>query len=361
MRMDILFFIGYDLDEELPWHSTLSRTRQLYGEEVFTSVFKSILKQCVDQGLVSGKRQAVDSVFVKANASISSMIEREIIGDASVFTKELNDNQQEEEVINDLSFCRSNKTSKDRITKITKKTNKTHVSPTDPDSRISLKPGKIAKLNYLGQVSVDTKNHVITHIQAFQADKGDAYWLPELISHIKNNLKETGLQLKEIIADNGYSSGTALQSLVDHNLIEYIPNTGNYKFSRDGFVYDRINDLYICSQGKFLTFRHFRTDTTNTYKVYKTYVKDCRDCPLKNKCTNSVGIKSLEDAICKGLYDKMHVRMKTPLGRRMKYLRSSTVEPAIGTLVNFTAMSKVLTKGIKLANKCIIMAAVAYN
>ena len=35
LRLDILFFLGYDLDEELPWHSTISRTRQLYGEEVF--------------------------------------------------------------------------------------------------------------------------------------------------------------------------------------------------------------------------------------------------------------------------------------------------------------------------------------
>lgn len=35
MRLDILFFIGYNIDEPLPWHSTLSRTRQLYGEDVF--------------------------------------------------------------------------------------------------------------------------------------------------------------------------------------------------------------------------------------------------------------------------------------------------------------------------------------
>ena len=35
MRLDILYFIGYDIDEELPWHSTLSRTRQLYDEDVF--------------------------------------------------------------------------------------------------------------------------------------------------------------------------------------------------------------------------------------------------------------------------------------------------------------------------------------
>ena len=27
MRLDILYFLGFDIDEELPWHSTLSRTR----------------------------------------------------------------------------------------------------------------------------------------------------------------------------------------------------------------------------------------------------------------------------------------------------------------------------------------------
>src|ERR1700752_1979678 len=43
MRMDQLFFIGYDLGESLPWHSTLSRTRQLYGEEVFRQLFKEVL------------------------------------------------------------------------------------------------------------------------------------------------------------------------------------------------------------------------------------------------------------------------------------------------------------------------------
>ena len=57
MRMDMLFFIGYDIDEPLPWHSTLSRTRQLYGEEIFKQLFKEVLKQCIDKGMVAGRRQ----------------------------------------------------------------------------------------------------------------------------------------------------------------------------------------------------------------------------------------------------------------------------------------------------------------
>ena len=81
LRLDILYFLGYDLDEELPWHSTLSRTRQLYGEDVFTEVFRTVLKQCIDKGMVAGKRQAVDSVYVKANASLDSMVERGVLDD----------------------------------------------------------------------------------------------------------------------------------------------------------------------------------------------------------------------------------------------------------------------------------------
>jgi transposase len=50
------------LTPELPWHSTLSRTRQLYEEDVFNQLFKQVLKQCIDKGMLTGKRQAVDSV-----------------------------------------------------------------------------------------------------------------------------------------------------------------------------------------------------------------------------------------------------------------------------------------------------------
>ncbi|MBC6608836.1 hypothetical protein H8B13_18580 [Hymenobacter sp. BT188] len=42
--------------------------------------------------------------------------------------------------------------------------NKTHYSPTDPDVRISMKPGKARALNYLCNLAVDTAKDVISHI-----------------------------------------------------------------------------------------------------------------------------------------------------------------------------------------------------
>ncbi len=73
MRLDILYFLGYDIDEELPWHSTISRTRQLFPESVFEEVFTRVLALCVDKGMVSGHTQAIDSAPVKANASMDSL------------------------------------------------------------------------------------------------------------------------------------------------------------------------------------------------------------------------------------------------------------------------------------------------
>ncbi len=44
LRLDILFFLDHDVNEELPWHSTISRTRQLFPESIFEQVFNKVLQ-----------------------------------------------------------------------------------------------------------------------------------------------------------------------------------------------------------------------------------------------------------------------------------------------------------------------------
>jgi len=51
---------------------------------------------CIDKGLVSVKRQTVDSSLIRTNASKQSMVERIVMEDASVFSRELNDNSWDE-------------------------------------------------------------------------------------------------------------------------------------------------------------------------------------------------------------------------------------------------------------------------
>ncbi len=71
--LGIRLFLGYDIDEALPWHSTISRTRQLYGDEVFKKLFEQVFEKCVDSGMIAGHTQAIDGAFLKANASKDSL------------------------------------------------------------------------------------------------------------------------------------------------------------------------------------------------------------------------------------------------------------------------------------------------
>jgi len=380
MRLDMLFFVGYDIDEPLPWHSTLSRTRQLYGEELFKQLFRAVLKQCIDKGMVAGRRQVMDSVAVKANASMDSLIEKEILDDASEYADELKNEEEQKDDNNDsktVSAARNKAVqlhhqwkakaykgmpygNKDGRAKFV--SNHTHYSTTDGDARVSVKPGKPRQLNYAAQVSVDAAHHVIMQIQTDHADKKDSQCLPSLLNNTIENLKEDGLQIEEVYADAGYSSGEALKALEENNIIGYIPNFGQYKPSREGFTYDKENDRYTCSRGVHLPFKKLTTTSLGyKMKVYRSSAKDCGPCPLRSVCIGKSGFKKIDDSIDKPYYDRMHARLQTMNREKRRRLRSSIVEPVLGTLVNYLAMRRVNTRGIKQANKCIIMSAIAYN
>lgn len=396
LRLDLLFFLGYDLDEPLPWHSTLSRTRQLYGEEVFKELFLQVLRQCIEQGMVAGKRQAMDSVLVKANASMDSLKEKEIIEDAAAYTKELKEDDEQsvgedstdnhgdntvsayknkevewhhqwkEKAYKGMPGGNGNKNRLDENGNLIRPkfvSNHTHYSTTDRDARVAVKPGKPRQLNYLSQVSVDTASHVITQIQADYADKKDSQCLPSLLTNTLENLKAEGLLVEEVLADAGYSSGEALKALETNGITGYIPNFGQYKANREGFTYHSEGDYYECERGAKLPFKRIKGSHDGTYQMreYRSSARDCSSCPLRSKCIGKSNFKKIEDTIDKPLYDQMHQRLGTPKAKRLKKLRQSTVEPVLGTLVNFLAMKRVNTRGLGLANKCMLVAATCYN
>ena len=75
MRLDWLWFLGYDLDSEVADHSVLSKARARWGAEAFRSFFERIVWQCVEAGLVDGSKIFVDSSLVDADASNNSVID----------------------------------------------------------------------------------------------------------------------------------------------------------------------------------------------------------------------------------------------------------------------------------------------
>jgi transposase len=384
MRLDILYFIGYDIDEELPWHSTISRTRQLYGEEIFLSLFRQVLKQCIDKGMVRGKRQALDSALIKANASLDSLQEKEVLDDVATYSEELNENSEykvtaEKKKSVEQHHKWKTKEYKDQPGHSRKDqpgdgeklmrgkylSNHTHYSTTDPDARIAVKPGKARQMNYFAQIAVDDASHVITGAMANYADKRDSQCLATLVNQTSDNLKENNLHIDQITADTGYSSAEALRYLKFQNIDAYIPNFGQYKPQREGFIYNKEQDQYECQRGNkaILPFKKItRSHDNYEMKTYRSSETACKNCPLRKECCGEkTFFKKIQHSVDKPLYDAMHAKMQTPYAKRISRIRSATVEPVLGTLINFLSMKRINTRGIKQANKHIIMAATCYN
>ena len=387
--LDTRWYLKYDIDEQLPWHSTISRTRQLYGEEVFLSLFQHVLALCVNKGMVRGKRQAVDSAYIKANASMDSLIEKEIADDVALYADELNKGSEfkvkasvkkavdrhhawKQKEYKDMPGHVDNpKQTDDNGILIRPRflSNHTHYSPTDPDAKISVKPGKARQLNYAGQIAVDDANHVITAACASSAGNKDSQNLPQIVEQCIENLTINNIQIDQIMADAGYSSGEALAFCENNNIDAYIPNFGQYKPHREGFVYDETSNHYRCIQPQgnmaIISFKGIKTDSKGYQKKsYRSSESDCKNCPLvKQCCGKATKFKKIEDSIDKPYYDRMHKKLtEQPLyAKKMSRTRSKTVEPVLGTLINFTNMKRVNTRGMEAANKHVLLSAMVYN
>lgn len=387
MRLDILFFIDHDLDDELPWHSTISRTREMLPDALFQELFERVLTMCVDKGMVSGKSQAIDSAPVKANASMESIelkVPEEELNDhlrkvramSQADKKKLKDNkasqeqqtlQASEKELKALDSRTKNWDSKQETrpgarSKGAKYTsNHTHYSPSDPDARISVKPGKARKLNYHAQLAVDTAHHVITSMDADFADKHDSRSLIGLVDPLVRVLKKQGLEVENILADAGYSSGDNYADMEARGLNAYIPPHGTFKGGPDHFIHHENGDYYACKNGKHARFRKILIEKGTEKRSYATRRSDCRGCPFTLDCIGKGTEKRFTVVNHLQEYKRAISRINSKKGQYMKRRRHATVEPVFGVLTQFMGMRKVYTKGINNANKQFKLAAIAYN
>jgi hypothetical protein len=349
---------------------------------------------------VSGRRQAIDSAYVKANASMDSLVEKQIIEDGEHYLEQLqhdsygNAIEQHDSVIKDDRDSDTTTRSRNKSTQqhhgwkgeqykgmpkgksVSKAegdagegrpkfvSNHTYYSTTDRDARVSVKPGKPRQLNYSMQTAVDMGSHVITNVEAHFADRRDSECLEQVLANTIHNLEEHDLIVEELAADTGYSSGKALKACIAHNITAFIPNFGHYKPFREGFVFEEEADRYTCTaKGVHLPYKKTYQDKKGYYKKqYRSSAKDCGHCPLRTSCIGGrADYKKIEETIDKPLYDQMHQRLQSSYAKRMKKRRQATVEPVLGTLINFMGLRRIWTRGIKSANKFMLGAAIAYN
>jgi len=387
MRLDLLYFLGYQLDEPLPWHSTVSRTRQLYPEALFESLFNQVFRLCVEKGMVAGAIQAIDSAPVKAHASMDSLllkqpaeslkmhlVKMDVENGSTTNEPSQNTSRKPEQVISAPAHqLRKLEKHQDHLKESPKGlgghhekarlvSNKTPYSPTDPDARISVKPGKARQLNYHCSLAVDTAKGVISQVQADYADGRDSQYLPAITLRLQRRLLDNELRLKELLADGGYSNGFNYAFLEQRKVTGWIPVFGQYKPEIEGFPYDQEADQFTCPAGKILSFKTYDTNAEGgLLKIYRATYQDCKHCPLKPSCVPKSQCRQITRTAYDPEYRRALARQQSRKGKRMKRLRHSTVEPVFGSLIHYYGLRKIEGRGKAGANKVMLLAATAFN
>lgn len=383
LRLDLLYFIDHDLGEPIPDHSTICKTRKRIPKEVFEEVFTHILKLCVDEGLVGGKVQSIDSAYINANASLDRMEEIKLVDrDPRDYLEEVLDQDLPDDMPIEDQIARVEKAQKDLMVHVKHRKKKytdrdggkkhrknnrrffssaTHRSSTDPDARVAKKNGKPRMLCYSSTMSVDAMNNVITHISAEHSSNKDSQLLIKNTKATLAKLNDCGLEVETILADAGFSSGENYAMLEDLNLEAYIPLHGTYESHRGDFKYDGRRNAFICPQGQILKESYTKFDHGRKQVAYTSSKKICDHCPIREGCVNRRGIKRIMSTRYKRQYERMLKRLKSKRGKLFYSIRMHTVEPVFGSLQQYYGLRWMNVRGRNSASKVMLMSAAAFN
>jgi len=331
-RLDWLWFLGFDLDTEIPNHSILSKARRRWGEEAFRSFYERVVWQCVESGLVDGKKIFVDSSLIQADASNNSVV------DTKSLKRYLNESYKElerrlEEEVKEDDSREDNDGSSGGV-------NKRYISTTDPDASIVRTGGTgKAKLRYQTHRAVDGAYEVITATEVTPGEVNEGHMMVELIeSHHRN----TEIGAKTVVADSKYGTIDNYLGCWDRGIRAHIPdlkdalsNSGSRGgiFSDDMFIYDKETDRYTCPAGKKLKPKSLHMSRQSI--DYAALWSDCRVCDLRAQCTRSKAGRTVKRHLRQEEINYMRSIAKSTLSKKDIKTRQHLMERSFARSVRY--------------------------
>ena len=282
LRLDWLWFLGYDLDSDIPNHSVLSKARIRWGVDVFESLFAQVVGQCLLAGLVDGSKIHVDGSLIDANASNNS-----IVKGSSELIEQLRDQlRTETSKLDDPIDEPSN-----RPKKYYNRKNKGMVSMTDPDSAIVRQGKGQPRARYKSHRVVDDRVGVIT---AVETTSGDVEENSKLMDLVDQHSRNTDSEVDTVVADTQYGTADNFRQCHERQIRSHMgdllaPQAKKGRregiFGYDDFLYDARTDTYTCPAGQILTRRkHKKTRNAFEYACSKSI---CQGCHLRSNCTRA--------------------------------------------------------------------------
>ena len=357
-RLSIRWFLGYDLHEPLPDHSSLTRIRERYGLEIFRRFFERIVEMCFEAGLVWGKGLYFDATKVEANASLDSMRSRSLVEHgleehlAGIFPEQ----EQPQEVADTLQTTAVGPAAQEEAQALSEANARQHrwiagagrqqrevlrwgyrrmadlrVSTTDPDaSPMQHKNKGTSRLGYQTHYVVDGgEARVILEVLVTPAEVTENLPMLELLFRSRFRWR---LRPRSVTADAAYGTKENTAAIEKAGIRAYVALVDHEKrtslFGRDAFTYDAEKDIYTCPQGEFLLRRGY--DYRERSIRYAARASACNACALKARCTKSTKGRWIRRSFEEEYLERVRAYRDTEPYRKAIRKRAVWVEPLFG-------------------------------
>ena len=348
------------------------------NKEQLCQVLKIFTSICQKANLFSTELIAIDGSKFKASNSINKVYSKKILKNKIQFINESINNYLNEIEKNDTVEMKIQKASSEKIHEIINKLEKekdgykklleefkeleeTQISITDKDCRIMHKRNGEVNPSYNVQIASDSKNNMIVDFD-ISNKANDIQELSNIAKKAKEVLNTNELT---VIADAGYFNRDEFEKCINNNITPIVnkPKVSkhNKKFSKDRFVYDPNNDLYICPAKRKLYF--VKEELYNTKKrkqKRRSYIEKnkCSECEFRQQCfQNKKSYRKITRWYKEDIVDNMQTLKSIEKLKKRKQI----IEPIFGIIKNCFGFNTFLTRGLENVKTEFSLQALVYN
>ena len=249
-----------------------------------------------------------------------------------------------------------------QLLKALKESGETQISLTDSDAR-EMKTGHGTDICYNVQFTVDSKHKLIIDYDITN-EATDKHQLSKMGKRAKEVLDVEAI---EVLADKGYYNGEEIKECIDNGITPYVPeqehavpkkvDTPTPEFYKDKFKYDKVRDLYICPEGKELSFSFAALQKGKNIRFYKC--KDCKKCEKRILCTKNMNGRIIYRWEHEHIIEDVREMVKK--NKEKVKLRNAMIEHIFGTMKRNFNQGYLLLRGKDKVNTEMGLTVLAYN
>jgi transposase len=380
-RLSLRWYLGYDLTEALPDHSSLTRIRDRFGLERFRRFFAVIVERCIAAGLVWGKELYIDATKVEANASLDSVVPRFAVEAhlRQLFTLEQPAPVDEVQVPPsevrpspaDAASRPADHVRHDWLAMVGRPQRAVRrwgyerkadwqASQTDPDaSEMPTRGG--SHLGYHAHYVVDGgKARIILAALVTPSEVMENMPMRDLIWHTCFRWK---IRPCHATGDTTYGTAENIVALEQAGIRAYMP-LPNFDgrtpyYGKSTFVYDAAQDVYVCPLGAVL--RRSKLRRSQGLIEYCADRRICNSCPVKRACTGSDRGRCVNRPIHAEYLDRVQGYHATAGYKKAMRKRAVWIEPLFGEAKQWHGMRRFRLRRLEKVNIEALMIAAGQN